>query len=200
MKIDDDDESDKDSMDEDIVDVEVICLQDAFKEIYSDPSLTIASESVQESIRHRTKDFPSDISKFLHRTTIYVPVAIAKILDKTPQLIAPAIQAFCNRDVVDMKACRAMKYFPPENRVYCSVKFTKCLYAMLVHNNYVPDRRIGWKLPDINSKEYKAHNLGVRVACGFEILAAQIKTDQDFEGDKAWITYLQKLTEKGKLR
>ncbi|KAJ8982399.1 hypothetical protein NQ317_012437 [Molorchus minor] len=33
-----------------------------------------------------------------------------------------------------MRACRAMKYFPPENRVTTSVVFTKCLYAMLTHS------------------------------------------------------------------
>lgn len=198
MKVDGND-SDLDSMDEeDIVDNEILDIHDALKEIYLNSDLTRASDPIQDCIKNRISDYPTNISNNFHCSTIYVPIAIAKILDNHHQLIAPAVQAFCSRDMIDMKACRAMKYFPPENRVYCRVKFTKCLYAMLVHNNYMPDRRTGWKLPDVNSKEYKAHNLGIKVACGFEILAAQAKPDNDLENDKAWVSYVQKLTEKGK--
>lgn len=122
---------------------------------------------------------------------------MAAILKHKPSLIAPAVQAFCNRDPVDLRACRAMKYFPPENRVYTSVTFTKCLYAMLSHSKYVPDRRTGWNLPQMSSPQFKSHNLGVRVASGFEILISQAKPSADIEGDKGWANYLDSLKNKG---
>lgn len=90
-----------------------------------------------------------------------------------------------------------MKYFPPENRVYASVVMTKCLYAMLMHNPFVPDRRTGWNVPPQNHAKYKAHMLGVKLACGFEILASQAKPDQDVTTSKAWQKYLESLVQRG---
>lgn len=105
--------------------------------------------------------------------------------------------AFCNRDPIDMKVCRAMRYFPPENRVYTSVLFTKCLYAMIMHTNYLPDRRTGWNIPLASSPHYKAHLLGVKIACGFEILAAQAKSsNNDIESDREWQKYHDSLKNK----
>lgn len=96
-----------------------------------------------------------------------------------------------------MKACRAMRYFPPENRVYTSVLFTKCLYAMLVHSNYLPDRRTGWNIPSSLSPHYKAHLLGVKIACGFEILASQAKSSaNNIETDREWQKYMASLNDK----
>lgn len=142
----------------------------------------------------RVKDFPASIDENFHRQTVYVPIAVAALLRHNRQLIAPAVQAFCNRDPIDMKACRAMRYFPPENRVYTSVAFTKCLFAMLMHNNYLPDRRTGWQIPSSNSPHFKAHLLGVKIACGFEILASQAKSaSADIEQDREWVKYLESL-------
>jgi SGT1 protein len=145
----------------------------------------------------RIKDFPTSISDNFHRQTVYVPLGVAALLQQNPQLIAPAVQAFCNRDPIDMKACRAMRFFPPENRTYISVLFTKCLYAMITHNSYLPDRRTGWSLPSSASSHFKAHLLGVKIACGFEILASQAKnTTNNIELDKEWQKYVESLTKR----
>lgn len=61
------------------------------------------------------------------------------------------------------QACRAMRYFPPETRVMTRAIFTKCLYAMLTHQKYVPDRRTGWDLPSPTSPLYNEHSLGVKL-------------------------------------
>lgn len=91
-----------------------------------------------------------------------------------------------------------MRYFPPENRVYTSVVFTKCLYAMMMHSNYLPDRRTGWQIPSSNSPHFKAHLMGVKIACGFEILASQAKSSSDdIEQDREWIKYLESLKGRG---
>jgi hypothetical protein len=44
-----------------------------------------------------------------------------------------------------------------------SVVFTKCLYAMLIHHKFNPDRRTGWNMPPPNSSDFKAHNLGMKL-------------------------------------
>lgn len=156
---------------------------------------TKAPPDIQNAINHKIGVYPKKIQENLHRATIYVPIGVANILKHKPSFIAPAIQAFCNRDSIDMKVCRAMKYFPPENCVFTQVVFTKLLYAMLSHSKYTPDRRTGWKMPSPSDSRYNAHNLGVKVACGFEILISQAKPSADIESDKAWHKYLDNLKE-----
>ncbi|XP_060535573.1 protein ecdysoneless [Cylas formicarius] len=174
-----------------------ISISTALSMIWADPGIFLTSDEIQNSIKNKLSNFPDNIKDNLHCTTILVPTMVAAILRHRPSLIAPAVQAFCNRDPLDLKACRAMKYFPPEQRVRTRVTFTKCLYAMLLHSKYVPDRRTGWNLLPVGDPEYKTHVLGVKVACGFEILVSQAKPSDDVEGDKGWHTYLENLKEKG---
>ncbi len=155
------------------------------------------TQDITHCIEQRLEKFPSRIGDNLHRTTVYLPLSAACLLKLKPQFVADAVRAFCHRDQIDMKACRAMKYFPPENRVYSSVVMTKCLYAMLMHNPFVPDRRTGWNIPPQNHDQYKAHMLGVKLACGFEILASQAKPDQDITTSRAWQKYLESLIQRG---
>uniref|UniRef100_A0A182Q2G5 Uncharacterized protein n=1 Tax=Anopheles farauti TaxID=69004 RepID=A0A182Q2G5_9DIPT len=159
------------------------------------------SEEVDRCIRERIEGFPAEISDHQHRATVNVPVGVAAVLRENPQLVAPAVLAFCGRDPIDLKACRAMRYFPPENCVNVSVTFTKCLYAMLAQSRYLPDRRTGWSIPLSTDPDYKAHMLGVKLACGFEILASQAKSSRtDWETDKGWKSYYESLKAKGYFR
>ncbi|XP_062552582.1 protein ecdysoneless [Armigeres subalbatus] len=155
------------------------------------------AEEIQSCIDDRIKDFPDKIEEHHHRATLYVPVGVAAALKENPQLISAAVLAFCNRDPIDLKACRAMRFFPPENCVYTSAVFTKCLYAMLMHSNYLPDRRTGWSIPLANDSNHKAHMLGLKLACGFEILASQAKSSQALDMDKGWQSYFELLKAKG---
>lgn len=175
-------------------------VNDCLDIIYNKPLLTEASTHIQDAIFTKLCGYPDKIKQDQHRTKVYLPVGVAAILNHKPNLIAPAIISFCNRDPIDMKACRAMKYFPPENRVYSSVAFTKCLYAMLCHSKYMPDRRIGWNLPAPTSPQHKSHILGIKIACGFEILASQAKPSTDLDNDKSWHNYLKQLQEKNYFR
>ena len=55
-----------------------------------------------------------------------------------------------------------------------NVTFTRCLYAQLTSQKFVADRRSPWagKQP-VGEKEKKAWNLGLRIACGFEIIMSR---------------------------
>lgn len=174
-----------------------ITINEALCQIREQSSQTLASPEIQNSIKSKLSGYPHKIKDSLHRSNLFVPASIAAILKYRPNLIASAVQAFCNRDPVDIKACRAMKYFPPENRVMSQVTFTKCLYAMMSHSKYVPDRRTGWNLPSVNSPQYKSNILGVKVACGFEILISQAKPSNDIDSDKSWQSFVKNLQDKG---
>lgn len=71
-----------------------------------------------------------------------------------------------------------MRYFPPEQRVMVNISMTKCLYAMGTHCRYTGDPRTGWNLPPLNSSKYNAHLLGVKIACGLEMLVARANDDR----------------------
>lgn len=174
-----------------------ITVSEALCEIREQTLQTLASQEIQNSIKNKLTGYPQKIKENLHHTNLFIPASIAAILKHKPNIIAAAIQAFCNRDPVDLKACRAMKYFPPENRVMAQITFTKCLYAMLTHSKYVPDKRTGWNLPSINSTQYKSNILGVKVACGFEILVSQAKPSTDVNSDKGWHSFIKSLNDKG---
>lgn len=76
------------------------------------------------------------------------------------------------------QVCRAMKYFPPEQRVMVNIKMTRCLYAMANHCRYTGDPRTGWNLPPVSSSKYNAHALGIKIACGLEMLVARANEDR----------------------
>ncbi|KAF5269988.1 hypothetical protein FQR65_LT05787 [Abscondita terminalis] len=175
-------------------------VSEAVMQVRKNPLASCSSQDIQNSIFNRIKGYPTSIQDNLHRACLYLPIGVATILKHKPAFVAPAVQAFCNRDSVDMKACRAMKYFPPETRVYTRVSFTKCLYAMLNHSRYIPDKRTGWNLPSLTSSQHKSHNLGVKLACGFEILISQAKPSPDIDNDQGWHAYMKTLKEKGYFR
>ncbi|XP_055316971.1 protein ecdysoneless [Sitodiplosis mosellana] len=137
-------------------------------------------------------------STLLHRACIYLPISAALLLKQNPQLISYAVRAFCNRDEIDMKLCRAMKHFPPETRVFTQVTFTKCLYALLTYHNYKPSHRTGWNLPNEKSNTFTAHNLGMKIACGLEICASKVQNEQnDVENSKEWQIFTGQLKQNG---
>lgn len=47
------------------------------------------------------------------------------------------------------------------------VTFTKCLYAQLVQQMFVPDRRSGYTLPLPSHPQYKAFELGMKLVIIF---------------------------------
>lgn len=138
-------------------------------------------------------------STLLHRACVYLPISAALLLKQNPQLISYAVRAFCNRDPIEMKICRAMKHFPPETRVYTQITFTKCLYALLTYHNYKPNQRTGWNLPDEKHNTYAAHNLGMKIACGLEICASKVQNDNenDVINTKGWQIFAKQLQQNG---
>ena len=127
-------------------------------------------KNIQKAVNEKIKEYPAKIRDLTHFITIYTPLKVAKILRLEPHLISTAIRAFCDRDIIDTKLCRAMKYFAPNERVFCRVQMTKLLYAMLNYSKYMPDRKLGWDIPPATSNLYNAYLNGLKIASGFEII------------------------------
>ncbi|XP_013386077.1 protein ecdysoneless homolog [Lingula anatina] len=173
--------------------------------------MTLASPQVQSAILRRTASFPQKAEQSTHRVHCYVPAAVAAVLKHSPGLVAPAVQAFCHRDPVDMKACRIMQHFRPGTRVLAEVKFTKCLYAQLMKQKFHPERKSDWTLPPPKSSKHKSYDLGMKLAYGFEILCAQCasnKAGREVNAGSAqrpvsgvrWQRFLAALQQKGYFR
>ncbi|XP_055969402.1 protein ecdysoneless homolog [Sorex fumeus] len=142
----------------------------------------LASESIRAAVNRRIQGYPEKIQASLHRAHCFLPAGIVAMLQRCPRLLAAGVQAFYLRDPVDLRACRVFKTFLPETRVMTSVTFTKCLYAQLVQQRFVPDRRSGYQLPPPSHPQYRAHELGMKLAHGFEILCS--KCSPHFSGSK----------------
>ncbi|ELV10076.1 Protein SGT1 [Tupaia chinensis] len=131
--------------------------------ISTHPEKIVASESIQAAVNRRIREYPEKIQASLHRAHCFLPAGIVAVLKQHPRLVAAAVQAFYLRDPVDLRACRIFKTFLPETRIMTSVTFTKCLYAQLVQQRFVPDRRSGYMLPSPCHPQYRAHELGMKL-------------------------------------
>uniref|UniRef100_A0A0A1X4Z5 Protein SGT1 homolog ecdysoneless n=1 Tax=Zeugodacus cucurbitae TaxID=28588 RepID=A0A0A1X4Z5_ZEUCU len=178
-----------------------LAVSTAVENIRQNPTIYRVGKEIQNCIDERLKDFSGGTNPAIHRQIVRLPLGVAALLKTHPSLIASAVRAFCERDSIDLKACRSMRYFPPEQCVRCSVRFTRCLYAMLMHTDYKPDRKVGWLLDsDTNTEQYKEQIIGIKIACGFEILASQAKSADQEANEPAWRAYVNNLSTKGYFR
>ncbi|KZC11544.1 Protein SGT1 like protein ecdysoneless [Dufourea novaeangliae] len=148
-------------------------LFDLLNNIHQKSYLSKASEKVQNTVKKRIGCYPNEIKKRHHKARVFLPEKAVSILQQEPRLVASAIRTICHSDPLERKVCRAMRYFPPEQRIMVNVKMTKCLYAMAMHCRYTGDPRTGWNIPPTTCSKYNAHILGVKIACGLEMLVAR---------------------------
>ncbi|XP_074400581.1 protein ecdysoneless homolog isoform X2 [Zonotrichia albicollis] len=92
------------------------------------------------------------------------------------------------------------KWLNPDNSEN-RVTFTRCLYAQLVQQQFVPDRRSGYTLPAPAHPQYRAYELGMKLAHGFEILcskSSKVAPDakRNVLSGPLWERFLRSLKEK----
>ncbi|MED6232506.1 hypothetical protein ATANTOWER_031411 [Ataeniobius toweri] len=150
-------------------------LAQALALLSAHPEACQASPKIRSVLKKRLRGYPEKIKNNLHRAHCFIPAGIASVLAQRPDLVAPAVSAFYLRDPVDLQACRDFKIFPPDTRVLTLVTFTRCLYAQLQQQQFTPDRRCGFNLPPPSHPLYKAHDLGMKLAHGFEILCSKCR-------------------------
>lgn len=134
---------------------------------------TEADAPIQKAVKRRIECYPAKAEDDLHFAHCFLPAGLAAILEQRPSLVAAGVNAFYCRSPDDLKTCRTFKYFRPGTRVMSRVKFTKCLYAQLVQQKFQPHRESGWILPNSSNSKFKAHDLGMKLAHGFEIICSK---------------------------
>uniref|UniRef100_H3DI00 Ecdysoneless homolog (Drosophila) n=1 Tax=Tetraodon nigroviridis TaxID=99883 RepID=H3DI00_TETNG len=173
-------------------------VSQALAVLSSHPQICQASPHICSALKKRLNGYPEKIKSGLHRAHCFVPAGIAAVLAQRPQLVAPAVSAFYLRDPVDLQACRSFKTFPPQTSVLTSVTFTRCLYAQLLQQQFTPDRRSGFTLPSHSHPQYRAHELGMKLAHGFEILCSRCRLpssepDAPISCNPQWKSFLRSL-------
>ncbi|XP_063262256.1 protein ecdysoneless homolog [Prinia subflava] len=162
----------------------------------------LAAEPIRAAVYKRLDGYPEKIQASLHRARCYLPAGAAAVLRQRPSLVAAAVQAFYLRDPGDLRACRRpFRTFPAEQRVMALVTFTRCLYAQLAQQKFVPDRRSGYTLPAPSHPQYRAYELGMKLAHGFEILcskSSKVAPDakRNVLSGPLWERFLRSLKEK----
>ncbi|XP_052820717.1 protein ecdysoneless homolog [Mya arenaria] len=183
-------------------------IGDAVDCIRKNPTKTRAAPNIQVAINNRINKFPDLLQDHTHYTHCFIPAQMAAILDERPDLLAPAVRAFYYRDPMDLKCCRTFTYFRPGTRITHRTRMTRCLYAQLVHQTFQPDRRSGWVLPATSSPKFLSHDLGMKLAHGFEILchkaagneATTPTNDNIPTKSHRWQQYVQSLQENNYFR
>uniref|UniRef100_A0A8C7J9W5 Ecdysoneless homolog (Drosophila) n=1 Tax=Oncorhynchus kisutch TaxID=8019 RepID=A0A8C7J9W5_ONCKI len=165
----------------------------------------LASPMIRTALGKRLAGYPEKIQANLHHAHCFLPAGIATVLAQRPDLVAPAVSAFYLRDPVDLQACRTFRTFPADTRVLTSVTFTRCLYAQMQQQHFTPDRRSGFTLPARSHPQYRAHELGMKLAHGFEILCSKCRQpssvpDAPISCNPLWKGFLNSLKKKGYFR
>ncbi|ORX92838.1 SGT1-domain-containing protein [Basidiobolus meristosporus CBS 931.73] len=180
-----------------------ISVQKGIEIIRKNSRSTIQNNGIQNTIQHRLAGYPEKAREQIHRAKVSIPRRIAHILKSNPQLVAPAVEAFYTRDPIAMKACHRMENFPPNTSISTTVRFTRTIYSQLMGQRFHPPK--SFHLPPLSSPLYQEAELGMKLACGFEMLCSarghRRRSDilspetYTFDSDSKWHKYLEKLKE-----
>ncbi|KAI3794353.1 hypothetical protein L1987_36983 [Smallanthus sonchifolius] len=174
-------------------------LFDSLSYISTHEEKTKAPSSVQLAIKNRIGDYPDRAVKNMHRVRVRVPVSVAQILKHEPCLISLAVQGFYDRDIDSMKYAATMERFLPNKSsdeiVEVSVLMSRAMYAQLIQQTFQAPK--GYPMPPRSDGGYTAAELGMKIACGFEMIY-QMKKQNGLEGKgDTWEVYRESLEKNG---
>ncbi|KAL2349274.1 hypothetical protein Fmac_003274 [Flemingia macrophylla] len=116
----------------------------------------------------------------MHRVRVRVPVSVAHLLRHEPRLISLAVEAFYDRDDDTMKFAGAMERFlergKAEELVRVSVTMSMAMYARFVRGGFEL-LSVTRRCRAVEREAFVEEELGVKVACGMEMMYQQRKRD-----------------------
>lgn len=188
-----------------------ITLPEAVRLLRSAPDTVMHSPLVEAEAFYRLQKYPGQIQESIHYAIVTIPRQLARVLHDLPKAIAPAVEAFYLRDPVSLKSLMSASTdrlsFPPTDLVDLSVKFTKVLYAQLKSQQFAPppawrflltasEKEIPSGGNETAQKEHSMLELGMKVTCGFEMLATGAAKSND-RTTREFALLLEDLTEDG---
>ena len=175
-----------------------LTLEQALSALESDKINTIASEEVQEAVGRRISCYPERARRNMHRTTVRVPLAVAHVLRHEPALISLAVEGFYDRDIDSMKWASRMEKFLVGDMVRVSVVMSRAMYAQLERQSFSAPKCYPMPSRDLGSKFYAEAELGMKIACGFEMMyQSRVQSGNEIEGASSVDAFKQALERQG---
>ncbi|EJF66458.1 hypothetical protein DICSQDRAFT_176292 [Dichomitus squalens LYAD-421 SS1] len=181
------DDDTENQMDESEENHDFITAADAVK-LVRDPLVdTLAPQNVQDVVWKRISGYPAASRQHVHVTKAYLPVDVARALAVNPALVQKAVETFYTRDALQLRAAQKMSRSPPEPATLSTVKMTRTAYAQLLGQKFHPPKVFGrWEERE-GTKEWRWRDVGMKIACGFEMLYQESKnrketTSVNFDG------------------
>lgn len=178
-------------------------LEEALRFLVSrdgDDTSTSAPESVQLQLSKKIGEYPERAYKNVQRVRVIVPVSVAWVLKHEPCLISSSIEGFYDRDIDSMKYAARMERFLPrgkqEEMVEVVVRMSRAMYAQLVQQKFqapscypMPERS--------NIAKYMEAELGMKIACGLEMMYQMRKKQGDEGKGSTWEAFRESLESSG---
>ncbi|PSN62744.1 SGT1-domain-containing protein [Corynespora cassiicola Philippines] len=157
-------------------------LEEALHIIRETPARPQQYPKVEKEAFRRLDGYPAAISENQHHATLPLPRKVAHILHVNPSYISPIVEAFYLRDPIAMaliqpEKAKAEIIFAPEDFVEVSVRFTKVLYAQMLHQHWEPPSIWGKALDNLTRKDgglaasaIEKAQIGIKITAGLEML------------------------------
>lgn len=178
-------------------------LEEALRNVAAgDGSATVASPGVQSVLEKRLNSVvESSRKENSHVARCLLPPHAARVLQRQPSLVAAAATAFHYREPDDVSVAARMSVFGAQARalraaggsssprepalVPMSVRFTRCLFAMVDRQQFGTPKVFEGLVPDDESHpDYSAGARGVKLAAGLEMLAHRAAAKAVLDGDE----------------
>ena len=162
-------------------------------------------EEAQKILRARTDAATRKAKENRHDAFAIMPRRVARVLRREPQLVAAAIESLRARDPAGVRAAAKMTHFEPVDFHPTLVRMSRWLFSEISRERFEAPER--YPMPPKSADDFIARELGMKIACGFEMLLADrgpvvdaSASDAEPVDDRAWTTFKASLTENGYFR
>lgn len=169
------------------------------------------SAETQRTLRKRLDTFPARMRENRHDAFAMLPASVAHVLHHDPQLVSAAIDSFRTRDPMGLRAAAKMVNFKPEKFTPALVRMSRCLFSQVSREHFEAPKC--YPMPTKSSDEFKAYEIGMKIACGMEMMLADDASDGGEEegadvditpaepvGNKGWDAFKRSLVSNGYFR
>jgi len=165
---------------------------DALQQVLDASVKTEASAAVQRLIRHKLDEVPAYLRGNRHRVRCLLPERAARVLGANRELASPAVEAFYYREPKQAGLVwgKMATFMPPGDGVVEEmVTLSRAMFAQLKQQPFFPPKPFlrrdeRYRVLESNKDEENKHpdaqaaDIGVKLACGLELLYAGRGEDQ----------------------
>ncbi|XP_040935709.1 protein ecdysoneless homolog isoform X4 [Gossypium hirsutum] len=174
-------------------------LTESLNFLIENEQAAVAPDSVQYVIQNRIAGYPEKAKLNTHSVRVRVPVSVARVFKHAPSLISLAVEGFYDRDMDSMKHAAKMERFlkgrkgGEEEMVTVTVKMSRAMYAQLMQQRFQSPKcyPMPAKKGDLEAE------LGMKIACGLEMMYQEKKKEGEEGKGSGWKKYKESLEKSG---